>query len=176
MVSDRRRPTSEAHPHPLIYKHPETGKLVLCFHLGMTDSYILDHGTPNAKELNEEETDNSLDWEPGAGSKTGTNPFDCMGFVKPIMADASLSRNETPVKEGVEWEADPSSHRGDHFLDCLDQVRPLHSATKSTTGLPLQSSRTRNENLVSKMFEIGDANDVNLFIICNLGYGLFALK
>ena len=60
MVSDRRRPTSEAHPHPLIYKHPETGKLVLCFHLGMTDSYILDHGTPNAKELNEEETDNIL--------------------------------------------------------------------------------------------------------------------
>ena len=60
MVSDRRRPTSEAHPHPLIYKHPETGKLVLCFHLGMTDSYILDHGTPNAKMLNEEETDNIL--------------------------------------------------------------------------------------------------------------------
>lgn len=30
--------------------------------------------------------------------------------------------------------------------------------------------RTRNENLVSKMFEIGDANGVNLIIICNPGH------
>ena len=57
MVSDSRRPTSELNPHPLIYKHPETGKLVLCFHLGMTDSFILDYGTPNCKELNDDETE-----------------------------------------------------------------------------------------------------------------------
>ena len=99
------------------------------------------------KEENEkEEADNSLDWMSGAGSKTGTNMFDCMGFVKPILADASLSKNETTEKEGVEWETGLSSHRGDHFLDCLDQVRPLHGATKSTTGRPLHSSRTRNDN------------------------------
>ena len=97
------------------------------------------------EENDEGEADNSLDWMPGAGSKTGTNPFDCMGFVKPIMVDASLSKNETAEKEEVEWETGLSSHRGDHFLDCLDQVRPLHSATKSITGRPLQSSRTRND-------------------------------
>ena len=97
------------------------------------------------EENDEGEADNSLDWMPGAGSKTGTNPFDCMGIVKPIMVDASLSKNETAEKEEVEWETGLSSHRGDHFLDCLDQVRPLHSATKSITGRPLQSSRTRND-------------------------------
>ena len=37
MLSDRRTNIS----HPLIYKHPETKKPVLCFHLGMTDSFIL---------------------------------------------------------------------------------------------------------------------------------------
>ena len=115
----------------------------------------------NQREQNDdEETGNSLDWISGTGSKTGTNMFDCMGFVKPILAslvpqptcywkfksevqvrwgpclilaDASLSKNETTEKERVEWETGPSSHRGDHFLDPLDQVRPLHTATKSTT-------------------------------------------
>jgi len=107
------------------------------------------------KEENEKEkADNSLDWMSGAGSKTGTNMFDCMGFVKPILADASLTANETTEKEGVEWETGLSSHRGDHFMDCLDQVRPLHGATKSTTGRsrndkrgrPVQSSRTRRDD------------------------------
>ena len=58
MVSDRRRPSSN--PHPLIYKHPETQKPVLCFHLGMTDGFILDHSTPNSRETTEEETDSIL--------------------------------------------------------------------------------------------------------------------
>ena len=41
----------------------------------------------NQREQNDdEETGNSLDWMSGAGSKTGTNIFDCMGFVKPILA------------------------------------------------------------------------------------------
>merc|ERR1719318_2388326 len=104
------------------------------------------HGRGQYHEDQREEADNSLDWMSGAGSKTGTNMFDCMGFVKPILADASFSKNETTEKEGVEWEKGPSSHRGDHYLDRLDQVRPLHSATKSTTGRLLQSSRTRNDN------------------------------
>ena len=60
MVSDSRRPTAELNPHPLIYKHPETGKPTLCFHLGMTDSFILDHGTPNARELDDDETETIL--------------------------------------------------------------------------------------------------------------------
>ena len=60
MVSDSRRPTSERNPHPLIYKHPETGKSTLCFHLGMTDSFIMDHGTPNAREINVDETEKML--------------------------------------------------------------------------------------------------------------------
>ena len=62
------------------------------------------------EENDEGEADNSLDWMPGAGSKTGTNTLDCMGFVKPILADASLSKNETTEKEGVEWETGASAH------------------------------------------------------------------
>ena len=61
MVSDRRKSTSLFNPHPMIYKHPQTGKLVLCFHLGMTDTFILDHGSSNAKEVTDEETESILD-------------------------------------------------------------------------------------------------------------------
>ena len=56
MVSDRRSNIT----HPLIYNHPETKKQVLCFHLGMTDSFILDRGSSNVKELSEEETEQTL--------------------------------------------------------------------------------------------------------------------
>jgi len=38
--------------HPLIYTHPITGLPTLCFHLGMTEGFILDYGSPNARELN----------------------------------------------------------------------------------------------------------------------------
>ena len=31
--------------HPLIYTHPATGLPTLCFHLGMTEGFILDYGT-----------------------------------------------------------------------------------------------------------------------------------
>ena len=61
MVSDRRRLTSELNPNPLIYKHPETGKPVLCFHLGMIDSFIVDHGTTDAKEMDDEDTERILE-------------------------------------------------------------------------------------------------------------------
>lgn len=57
MVSDRRA----AHHHPLIYSHPDTGKPVLCFHLGMTEGFILDHDKPTKRELSEEETREVLD-------------------------------------------------------------------------------------------------------------------
>lgn len=52
MVSDRRQKLL----HPLIYSHPETGKPVLCFHLGMTDSFIVDYGTPDERETDDSET------------------------------------------------------------------------------------------------------------------------
>lgn len=41
--------------------HPETGKPVLCFHLGMTESFILDHGNPGERELSSAETQQILD-------------------------------------------------------------------------------------------------------------------
>lgn len=53
MASDRRG--NIVHPH--VYPHPLTKKPTLCFHLGMTDHYILDYGTPNAKVLNRQETE-----------------------------------------------------------------------------------------------------------------------
>ena len=31
---------------PHIYPHPLTKKLTLCFHLGMTDHYVIDAGSP----------------------------------------------------------------------------------------------------------------------------------
>ena len=45
MASDRRG--GVVHPH--IYPHPLTDKLTLCFHLGMTDHYILDYQTPHVR-------------------------------------------------------------------------------------------------------------------------------
>lgn len=38
--------------HPLIYTHPITGLPTLCFHLGMTEGFILDYGSHDARELN----------------------------------------------------------------------------------------------------------------------------
>lgn len=51
MLSDRR----SGPVHPLIYQHPITGKATLCFHLGMTYSYIWDHGTPDERMATDEE-------------------------------------------------------------------------------------------------------------------------
>ena len=47
MASDRRG--GVVHPH--IYSHPLSKKLTLCFHLGMTDHYIIDYGTDKVKNL-----------------------------------------------------------------------------------------------------------------------------
>ena len=58
MVSDKRR----GPVHPLIYRHPETGKPVLCFHLGMTERFLKDLGEPEEAQelLDDEETDEIL--------------------------------------------------------------------------------------------------------------------
>lgn len=45
MLSDRR----SGPVHPLIYNHPITKKEVLCFHLGMTEDFIYDYGSPNER-------------------------------------------------------------------------------------------------------------------------------
>ncbi|XP_065906034.1 alpha-ketoglutarate-dependent taurine dioxygenase-like [Dysidea avara] len=45
MMSDRRGSLT----HPLIYPHPLTGKETLCFHLGMTSSFVYDWDTPEAR-------------------------------------------------------------------------------------------------------------------------------
>ncbi|RZF38542.1 hypothetical protein LSTR_LSTR006137 [Laodelphax striatellus] len=57
--------------HPLIYKHPRSGKKVLCFHLGLTYTYIFDYGLPNDRDASpsefkeiSEEIHNEF-WEPG---------------------------------------------------------------------------------------------------------------
>ena len=52
MVSDRRT----GPVHPLVYNHPLTGKKVLCFHLGMTQGFILDYKSSKEKVLSHEET------------------------------------------------------------------------------------------------------------------------
>jgi len=48
MVSDRR----SGPVHPVIYRHPLTGKAVMCLHLGMTEGFILDYGTDEARATN----------------------------------------------------------------------------------------------------------------------------
>ena len=57
MISDRR----SGHIHPLVYNHPDTGKPVLCFHLGMTEGFILDHDKSSRRELTEAETNQVLE-------------------------------------------------------------------------------------------------------------------
>ena len=52
MMSDRR----SGPVHPLIYSHPDTGKPVLCFHLGMTDGFIIDYKKSTEKKLSNDET------------------------------------------------------------------------------------------------------------------------
>lgn len=52
MVSDRR----SGPIHPLIYSHPLTKKKVLCFHLGMTESFIWDYKTPEERQTDEDES------------------------------------------------------------------------------------------------------------------------
>ena len=83
----------------------------------------------------------------GAGSKTGTNMFDCMGFVKPILADASFSKNETTEKEGVEWETGASAHRGDIFCDHRDR-----RSRKISVGLITFSENNAEIHVLSESF------------------------
>ncbi|XP_071117943.1 (R)-phenoxypropionate/alpha-ketoglutarate-dioxygenase-like [Haliotis cracherodii] len=52
MVSDRRSSLF----HPLIYPHPVTRHPTLCFHLGMTDSFVWDMGTDKERETDMNET------------------------------------------------------------------------------------------------------------------------
>jgi len=57
MCSDRR----SGPQHPLIYSHPETGLPVLCFHLGMTEGFLLDRGTKQQRSLSPVEVQQVLD-------------------------------------------------------------------------------------------------------------------
>jgi taurine dioxygenase len=52
MVSDRR----EKRAKPLLYAHPVSGQPTLCFHLGMTDAFVYDYGTPQQRVTGREET------------------------------------------------------------------------------------------------------------------------
>lgn len=52
MMSDRRTGPI----HPLIYKHPITQKPVLCFHLGMTESFVWDYQNPQQKVAGRDES------------------------------------------------------------------------------------------------------------------------
>ena len=56
MRSDRR----SRHCHPLIYKHPQSGEPVLCFHLGMTEGFEFDDGKVK-RPLSREEMSRLLD-------------------------------------------------------------------------------------------------------------------
>ena len=47
MVSDRRGGLG----HPVLYSHPETGKRTMCFHLGMTEGFVIDKGKPILRDL-----------------------------------------------------------------------------------------------------------------------------
>jgi len=57
MCSDRR----SGPQHPLIYSHPETGLPVLCFHLGMTEGFLLDRGSKDQRALSPLEVQEVLD-------------------------------------------------------------------------------------------------------------------
>jgi len=57
MCSDRR----SGPQHPLIYSHPETALPVLCFHLGMTEGFLLDKGTKEQRSLSSLEVQQVLD-------------------------------------------------------------------------------------------------------------------
>eukprot|EP00088_Acartia_fossae_P001298 TRINITY_DN10486_c0_g1_i2.p1 TRINITY_DN10486_c0_g1~~TRINITY_DN10486_c0_g1_i2.p1 ORF type:complete len:281 (+),score=41.73 TRINITY_DN10486_c0_g1_i2:27-845(+) len=41
--------------HPLIYRHPETGKPVMCVHLGLVDHVYQNYGTPQQKDFSTHE-------------------------------------------------------------------------------------------------------------------------
>ncbi|XP_070564275.1 alpha-ketoglutarate-dependent taurine dioxygenase-like [Ptychodera flava] len=56
MVSDRRGGVI----HPLIYSHPESGEKTLCIHMGMTDSFTWDKGTPQERMTDWKETSQLL--------------------------------------------------------------------------------------------------------------------
>jgi len=52
MVSDSRDVV-----HPLIYKHPDTGHPVLCFHLGMTAGFVKNYSTDQQSFVSRSETE-----------------------------------------------------------------------------------------------------------------------
>ncbi|WAR24240.1 RDPA-like protein [Mya arenaria] len=52
MLPDRR----DRLTHPLIYPHPATGQPTLCFHLGMTERFVWDYGTPQQRVTDRSET------------------------------------------------------------------------------------------------------------------------
>lgn len=57
MVSDRRSGLA----HPLIYSHPKTGLATLCFHLGMTEGFVLEYDNPEVfKKVSIKETNKIL--------------------------------------------------------------------------------------------------------------------
>mmetsp|Transcript_33328 Transcript_33328/g.83957 ORF Transcript_33328/g.83957 Transcript_33328/m.83957 type:complete len:326 (+) Transcript_33328:321-1298(+) len=43
--------------HPVLYKHPVTGRSTMCLHLGMTRGFIWDKGTPDSRVTGEAETE-----------------------------------------------------------------------------------------------------------------------
>ncbi|XP_050544949.1 alpha-ketoglutarate-dependent taurine dioxygenase-like [Daktulosphaira vitifoliae] len=51
MISDR----ISGCVHPLIYKHPQSRKSVLCFHLGMTTGFIWNYNQPSERNVTEKE-------------------------------------------------------------------------------------------------------------------------
>lgn len=56
MCSDR-----QAGPrHPMIYKHPVTGKPTMCIHLGMTRGFMWDKGSPDSRVTGGPETEELL--------------------------------------------------------------------------------------------------------------------
>jgi alpha-ketoglutarate-dependent taurine dioxygenase len=56
MVADRRGGLV----HPLVYPHPITHRETLCFHTGMVEAFVWDHGSPEARRTEEEETQQIL--------------------------------------------------------------------------------------------------------------------
>ena len=46
----------------LIHSHPETGLPVLCFHLGMTEGFLIDQGTKEQRSLSPSEVQQVVHW------------------------------------------------------------------------------------------------------------------
>ncbi|XP_002736248.1 alpha-ketoglutarate-dependent taurine dioxygenase-like [Saccoglossus kowalevskii] len=112
--------------HPLIYSHPDTGKKVICIHLGTTASFIWDRGTNNERETGFDETKELLAEIKHEFTKNQTLQYSHKWEVGDYIITDNLS---------VAHESAPSSQYS------IEQVglRVLHRVTVAGTNMPTKN-------------------------------------